>query len=228
MTANAIEIKILTARALATVLDKIGHKFEQQSGHKLNVDSGFGPDFVRRIDAGEDFDILVCRQSIIDPLFKDGKLIAETRTKLVRSRIGVEVRAGSPKPDVGSVEAFKRALLKAKSIGYLKIGGVPQLLDRLGLTEAVKAKVTIPDSDVVSELVAQGELELGIIAITQILTTPGVELAGPLPEEIQYFSVFAGGVSVNSKAPDAARDLINFLTGPTAWPVIKEQGMEPL
>ncbi len=228
MTADAIEIKILTARALATVLDKIGHKFEQQSGHKLNVDSGFGPDFVRRIDAGEDFDILVCRQSIIDPLFKDGKLIAETRTKLVRSRIGVEVRAGSPKPDVGSVEAFKRALLKAKSIGYLKIGGVPQLLDRLGLTEAVKAKVTMPDSDVVSELVAQGELELGIIAITQILTTPGVELAGPLPEEIQYFSVFAGGVSVNSKAPDAARDLINFLTGPKAWPVIKEQGMEPL
>ncbi len=228
MTADAIEIKILTARALATVLDKIGHKFEQQSGHKLNVDSGFGPDFVRRIDAGEAFDILVCRQSIIDPLFKDGKLIAETRTKLVRSRIGVEVRAGSPKPDVGSVEAFKRALLKAKSIGYLKIGGVPQLLDRLGLTEAVKAKVTMPDSDVVSELVAQGELELGIIAITQILTTPGVELAGPLPEEIQYFSVFAGGVSVNSKAPDAARDLINFLTGPTAWPVIKEQGMEPL
>ena len=228
MTADAIEIKILTARALATVLDKIGHKFEQQSGHKLNVDSGFGPDFVRRIDAGEAFDILVCRQSIIDPLFKDGKLIAETRTKLVRSRIGVEVRAGSPKPDVGSVEAFKRALLKAKSIGYLKIGGVPQLLDRLGLTEAVKAKVTMPDSDVVSELVAQGELELGIIAITQILTTPGVELAGPLPEEIQYFSVFAGGVSVNSKAPDAARDLINFLTGPKAWPVIKEQGMEPL
>ncbi len=228
MTADAIEIKILTARALATVLDKIGHKFEQQSGHKLNVDSGFGPDFVRRIDAGEAFDILVCRQSIIDPLFKDGKLIAETRTKLVRSRIGVEVRAGSPKPDVGSVEAFKRTLLRAKSIGYLKIGGVPQLLDRLGLTEAVKAKVTMPDSDVVSELVAQGELELGIIAITQILTTPGVELAGPLPEEIQYFSVFAGGVSVNSKAPDAARDLINFLTGPTAWPVIKEQGMEPL
>ncbi len=228
MTADAIEIKILTARALATVLDKIGHKFEQQSGHKLNVDSGFGPDFVRRIDAGEAFDILVCRQSIIDPLFKDGKLIAEICTKLVRSRIGVEVRAGSPKPDVGSVEAFKRALLRAKSIGYLKIGGVPQLLDRLGLTEAVKAKVTMPDSDVVSELVAQGELELGIIAITQILTTPGVELAGPLPEEIQYFSVFAGGVSVNSKAPDAARDLINFLTGPTAWPVIKEQGMEPL
>lgn len=228
MTADTIQIKILTARALATVLDKIGHKFEQQSGHKLNVVSGYGPDFVRRIDAGEAFDILVCRQSIIDRLFKDGKLIAETRTNLVRSRIGVEVRSGSPKPDVGSVEAFKRALLKANSIGYLKIGGVPQLLDRLGLTEAVKAKVTMPDSDVVSELVAQGELELGIIAITQILTTPGVELAGPLPEEIQYFSVFAGGVSVNSKAPDAARDLINFVKGPTAWPVIKEQGMEPL
>ena len=228
MTANAVEIKILTARALTTVLDKIGHKFEQQSGQKLNVINGFGSDFVRRIDAGEAFDILICRDSIIDRPFKDGKLIAETRTKLVRSGYGVEVRAGSPKPDVGSVEAFKRAILKAKSIGYLKIAGVPELLDRLGLTEAVKSKVTMPDTDIVSELVAKGELELGIVAITQILTTPGVELAGPLPEELQYYAVFAGGVSVNSTAQDAARDLINFLKGPTAWPVIKEQGMEPL
>ncbi len=227
MTANAVEIKILTARALTTVLDKIGHKFEQQSGQKLNVINGFGLDFVRRIDAGEAFDILICRDSIIDRPFKDGKLIAETRTKLFRSGYGVEVRAGSPKPDVGSVEAFKHAVLKAKSIGYLKIAGVQQLLDRLGLTEAVKSKVTMLDTDVVSELVAQGELELGIVAITQILTTPGVELAGPLPDEIQYYAIFTGGVSVNSKAPDAAGDLINFLKGPTASPVIKEQGMQP-
>ena len=228
MTVGVTEIKILTARALATVLGKIGPEFERQSGHRLNVVSGYGPDFLRRIDAGEPFDIIAVRLSILDRLFKDGKLIAKTRTELVRSGTGVEVRTGSPKPDVGSLEAFKRALLKAKSVGYLKIGGVPELLDRLGLTEAVKAKVTMPDTDIVSELVARGELELGIVVIPQILTTPGVELAGPLPEEIQFHSVFAGGVSVDSKAPDAARQLINFLKGPTASPVIKEQGMEPL
>ncbi len=228
MTVGVTEMKILTARALATVLDKIGPEFERQSGHRLNVVSGYGPDFLRRIDAGEPFDIIAVRLSILDRLFKDGKLIAKTRTELVRSGTGVEVRTGSPKPDVGSLEAFKRALLKAKSVGYLKIGGVPELLDRLGLTEAVKAKVTMPDTDIVSELVAQGELELGIVVITQILTTPGVELAGPLPEEIQFYSVFAGGVSVSSKAPGAAQDLIDFLRGPIAAPVIKEQGMEPL
>jgi molybdate transport system substrate-binding protein len=139
----------------------------------------------------------------------------------------VEVRAGAPKPDISSVEAFKRALLNAKSIGYLPTGGVPPLVDRLGIADAIKSKVTTPASDIVSELVAKGELELGVVVITQILTTPGVELVGPLPPEIQFYAVFTAGVSAHSKAPRAARDLIKFLTGPTAIPVIKSQGMEP-
>jgi len=160
-------------------------------------------------------------------LIKDGKIIADTRTNLVRSGIGVGVRAGAPKPDISSVEAFKRALLNAKSIGYLPTGGVPQLVDRLGIADAIKSKVTIPTSDIASELVAKGELELVVVVITQIMTTPGVELVGPLPPEIQYYTVFTAGVSVDSKAPGAARDLIKFLTGPTAIPVIKSQGMEP-
>ena len=94
------------------------------------------------------------------------------------------MRAGAPKPDISSVEAFKRALLNAKSIAYLRVGGVPQLVERLGIAEAIKSKVIIPDTDIVSELVAKGEIELGIPVITQILTTPGVELVGPLPPEI--------------------------------------------
>jgi molybdate transport system substrate-binding protein len=105
-------------------------------------------------------------------------------------------------------------------------GAVQQLIDRLGISEAIKSKVTIPASDIVSELVAKGELELGVVVITQILTTPGVELVGPLPPEIQSYTVFTAGVSANSKTARAARDLIKFLTGPTAIPVIKSQGME--
>ena len=104
---------------------------------------------------------------------------------------------------------------------------MPQLIERLGMAEAVRAKATIPPSDIVTELVAKGEIELGVVVITQILTTPGVELVGPLPPEIQYYITFAAGVSANSKAPGAARELIKFLTGPTAIPVIKAQGMEP-
>jgi molybdate transport system substrate-binding protein len=225
--ANAAEIKVFTARAIATVLDKVGPDFERETGHKLNVISGFGPVFVRQINAGEPFDILVSTPATMEGLFKDGKLIADSRTNLVRSGTGVEVRAGAPKPDISSVEAFKRALLNAKSIGYLRVGGVPELVDRLGIADAIKSKVTIPDTDVVSELVAKGELELGVVVMTQILTTPGVELVGPLPPEIQFYITFVAGISANSKAPDAARDLIKYLTGPKATPVIKSQGMEP-
>lgn len=145
----------------------------------------------------------------------------------MRSGTGVEVRAGAPKPDISTVEAFKRALLNSKSIGYLRVGGVPQLVDRLGIADAIKSKVTIPDTDEVSELVAKGELELGVVVITQILTTRGVELVGPLPPEIQFYTMFVAGVSANSKVPDAARALIKYLTSPMAIPVIKSQGMEP-
>ena len=139
----------------------------------------------------------------------------------------MEVRTGASKPDLSTVDAFKRALLNAKSIGYLRVGGVPQLVDRLGIADAIKSKVTIPDTDAVSELVANGELELGVVVITQILTTPGVELVGPLPPEIQFYTMFVAGISANSKVQNAARDLIKYLAGPVAIPVIKSQGMEP-
>jgi molybdate transport system substrate-binding protein len=104
---------------------------------------------------------------------------------------------------------------------------VPQLMDRLGIADAIKSKVTILETDTVSELVAKGELELGVVVMTQILTTSGVELVGPLPPEIQFYTIFVAGISADSKAPDAARDLIKFLRGPTAMPVMKAQGMEP-
>jgi len=158
-------------------------------------------------------------------------VIADTRAELVRTGIGVEVRAGAPKPDISSVEAFKRTLLDARSIAYLKEGAsglyLAGLLDRLGIADAIKSKVTRPDADVVSELVAKGEIEIGIVGMTQILTTPGVQLVGPLPAEIQSYVSFVGAVGTNSHAPDAARELIKFLTGPVAVPVIKSQGMEP-
>lgn len=225
---DAAEIKIFTSRAIATVLEKIGPEFERTTGHTLNVISGFSPVFVKQINAGEPFDVVVSPPSTIDALVKDRHVVADTRTNLVRSGFGVAVRAGAPKPDIGSVEAFKRALLNAKSIGYIQTAGVPQLVDRLGIADTIKPKTTIPLSDIVTELVAKGEIELGVVVITQIVTTPGVELLGPLPPEIQYYITFTAGVSANSKAPEAARELIKFLTGPTAVPVIKAQGMEPI
>ena len=228
--ANAAEIKVWTARALATVLAEIGPQFERTTGHNLNISTGLSTEFVRRANAGESFDVMINGSGPGDSWIKDGKIIAATRTSIARSGIGVEVRAGARKPDISSVEAFKRALLEAKSIAYLRVGSgiyLAGLLERLGIADAIKSKVTRPESDLVSELVAKGEVELGMVVITQILTTPGVELVGPLPPEIQSYVVFTAGVSANSRVPDAAKQLMKFLTGPTAIPVIKAQGMEP-
>jgi molybdate transport system substrate-binding protein len=225
--ANAAEIKVLASRAVATVLGEVGPEFERATGHKLNVITGFSPVFVKQINAGEPFDIIASPPGAINGLVKDGKVVAETRTTLVRAGYGVAVRAGAAKPDVSTTESFTRAVLDAKSIGYLPTPGVPELLERLKIADAIKWKVTKPNSDIVNELVARGELEIGIILITQVITTPGLDLAGPLPPEIQVYTVFEAIVSANSKAPDAARALIKFLTGPAANPVIKAQGMEP-
>jgi molybdate transport system substrate-binding protein len=228
---DAAEIKVWTARAIATVLAKVGPQFEHATGHELAISSDLSSAFVRRANAGEPFDLLITGSGALDGLIRDGKIIAGTRTEIARSGIGVGVRAGAPRPDISSVEAFKRALLDAKSIAYLKDVGsgihVARLLERLGIAETVKSKVTRPESDIVSELVASGEVELGLVVITQILTTPGVELVGPLPAEIQSYVAFTAGISANSREPEAARGLINFLTGPIATPVMRGQGMEP-
>lgn len=226
--ASAAEIKVFTARAGATVLEKIGPEFERVTGHRLNViyDADFGA-ILRRIAANEPFDVVIRGTEGIDSMIKDGTIAAGTRTNLFHSGIGVEVRTDTPRPDISSVDAFRRTLLRAKSIGYFRPNRVQELIERLGLTDALRAKVTTPNTDTVSELVARGELELGIVVTTQILTTPGVEFVGPLPAEIQYDYPFAAGISANSKAPGAALDLVKFLTGPVTIPVIKSQFMEP-
>jgi molybdate transport system substrate-binding protein len=126
------------------------------------------------------------------------------------------------------VDAFKRALLNAKSITYLPTPGVPQLLERLGLKEALASKTTVPKTEISTELVAKGEIELAIIVVTQAFTTPGVELAGPLPPEIQTPTVFGAAIASDSRFPDAAQRLLDSFKTPRAIEVIKAQGMEPM
>jgi molybdate transport system substrate-binding protein len=227
-TAGADELKLLTVRAITTILWEIGPEFERTTGHKLDVDTGFSPAFSKRIREGEAFDLTFAPMAAIDALIRDGLVIPESRTPMVKSDAGVEVRAGAPKPDIRTVDAFKQTLLNAKSIAYLPMAGVPQLIDRLGLTEALRAKTVIPNADIVSELVAKGEVELGIIVVTQIMTTPGVELVGALPPELRITSQFVGAISSKSQATDAARDLIAFLKTPKAVEVMRKQGMEPM
>ena len=228
--AAADEIRVWTARAIATVLAEIGPEFERDTGHRLIITSDLPPAFLRRLDAGEPFDLLISGSSPVDEWIQNGKIAANTRADIARSGIGVEVKAGSRKPDIRTVDAFKLALLNARSIAYLKVGSgvyLEGLLERLGISKALESRTIRPDSDVVSELVAKGDVEIGMTVITQILTTPGVDLAGPLPPELQSYVTFVAGVSSQSRAPKAASALIKFLAGPRAIAVIKAQGMEP-
>jgi len=223
------EIKVWGPRAIATVLWEVGSQFELLTGHQLDIDSALADSYVKRLNSAERFDVFIGVSALVDALIKDGKIVADSRTPLVRSWIGVEVRAGAPRPDIGSVEAFKRTLLAAESIAYLNVGGgvhIAAMIERLGLANALRSKVTRPDTDIVSELVANGDVELGMVITAQILTTTGVQFVGPLPPPLQSDVAFVGGVSGDTKVPGAARELLGFLRGPAAAAVIKSQGME--
>jgi molybdate transport system substrate-binding protein len=223
------ELRVWTARALATVLAEVGPEFERTSGVRLRIVDGLPPAFERQAARGEPFDILISGSATVDAWIRAGRVVAATRTDLARSGIGVAVRSGAPRPDLSSVDAFRNALLAAKSIAYLPVGSglyLDSLFRRLDLTNVIAAKAKRPQGDSVSLMVARGEIELGLVVLTQILTTPGVEFAGPLPANIQSYVTFAAAVSSSARAPVAARQLIAFLQSPAAARVIVSQGME--
>jgi len=230
-TARSAELKIFGSRVTKMMIGDLGPAFEQSTGHKLNVVTDVAAVMKRRIEAGEAFDLAVLVDFQTDGLIKAGKLLPDTRADIMRAGIGVAVKRGAPKPDIGTVEAFKRTLLEAKSITYLKEGAstihLDKLFARLGIADALKAKTIQPMTESVSEMVAAGQAELGIIVIPNILSVPGAELVGPIPEEVQSWIMFTAGVSARSPNQQAARDVIKLLTGPAAIPAIRSKGMEP-
>ena len=224
--ANCAELKIFGSRVTKMVMTELGPQFERSSGYTPVVVADVAAVMKRRIEAGEPFDLAVLVDFQADELIKAGKLVAETRTDVMKAGIGVAVKRGAPKPDIGTVDAFKRALLDAKSITYLKEGAstiyLDRLFTRLGIAEALRAKTVKPDTETVSERVAQGEVELA-----NILSVPGAELVGPLPSEVQSYIVFTAAVSAQSPNQQAARDLIKLITSPAVVPLLKAKGMEP-
>jgi molybdate transport system substrate-binding protein len=229
--AQSAELKIFGSRVTKMVVDSIGPQFEQATGHKLVVLTDVAASLKRRIEQGEPFDLAVLVNFQTDALIKTSKLLADTRTDLMKAGIGLAVRRGAPVPDITTVEAFKQTLLSAKSITYLKEGASTIYLDglfkRLGIADQLRDKTVKPETESVSEKVAAGEVELGMIVIPNILSVPGAQLAGPLPEEIQSYIVFTAAVAANSTNQEAARDLVAFLRSPAAIATIKANGMVP-
>jgi molybdate transport system substrate-binding protein len=225
------EIKIFGSRVTRMVVEQVGPQFEQATGHRLVVVTDVAAVMKRRIEAGEPFDLAVLVNFQADEMIGKGKLASETRSDIMKAGIGVAVRRGAQVPDISTVEAFKQTLLAAKSITYLKEGASTIYLDglfvRLGLADALRAKTVKPATESVSEAVAAGDVELGLIVIPNILSVPGAQLAGPLPEDIQSYIVFTAATAVNSPHPQAARDLIAFLKSPAAIAAIKAKGMSP-
>ena len=181
-----------------------------------------------RIEKGETVDFAIVGDAAMDDLVKQGKLVAGTRVVIARSGLGVAIRKGTPKPDLGTTEAFKRALMNAKSIAYNENGltGIylTGLFQRLGIAEEVKRRFKNGSG---AELVAKGGAEIGMAQASEISPVAGAELAGPLPEDIQSYTIFPGAVSASAKQADAARALIKFLASPEALRVMKAKGLAP-
>jgi molybdate transport system substrate-binding protein len=229
--ASSAELKIFGSRVTKMIVEDVGPQFERATGHRLVVFTDVAAVMKRRIEAGEPFDLAILVNFQTDDLITKGKLVADTRSDLMKAGIGVAVRRGAKVPDIGTVEAFKQTLLDAKSITYLKEGASTIYLDRLfarmGIADALRAKTIKPETESVSEAVATGDVELGIIVIPNILSVPGAQLVGPIPEDIQSYIVFTAAVAANSPNQQAARDLISFLRSPAAISAIKAKGMSP-
>lgn len=232
--ADAAEVKILTTGAFKSVVLAVVPDFEKQTGHKVKVDNDTAGALSKRIEAGEAFDVAVITPAAIDDLSKKGKIVDGSRLALASVGVGVMVKAGAPAPDVSTVDAFKRALIDAKSVAYIDpaSGGssgiyLQKLFERLGLADAVAAKAKLKRGGYVADLIVSGEAELGIHQISEIVPVKEVTLVGPLPKEIQNFTIYAAGLSAASQQIEAAKALIKALSGPAAAAVLKAKGMQP-
>jgi molybdate transport system substrate-binding protein len=232
--ASAVEIKVLTAGAFKQVVLALVPDFEKQTGNKVVVDNDTVGALKKRIESGEAFDVAVITPALIDELAAAGKIATGSRVNLATVGIGVVVKEGAPKPDISTVEAFKSALLAAKSVAYIDpaSGGssgiyVDKLLEKLGIADQIRPKAKLKKGGHVAELIASGEAELGLHQISEIVPVKGVELVGPFPKEIQNTTTYASGLSASAQNKDAAQVLIKAFSSPEAAAVLKSKGMEP-
>ena len=195
-------------------------QFERATGNTIKLHFEVNADLKKKIEAGEAFDVAVLNPPVIDALIKDGKLVAGSRADIGRSGLGLAVRKGAPKPDISSAEAFKRTLLAAKAVAYPGKGAsglyFVSLLDRLGIKAEMQGKLKPMAAEDTVEVVARGEADMVVVVATRITGVPGVDLVGPIPEDLQTKIGFAAGLSASAKERDAAQALIRFLTAPAA------------
>jgi len=229
-----LEIKVLALKSPQIVINELAPEFEKQNGCKITHVLGAGDmplHIWEKIETGENFDAAFVPPFVLDRLQKEGRTVASSRTNFLRVPIGVAVKAGAGKPDISSVAAFKQTVLDASSIAYLKAGlsgpHLDELFDRFGIANEVQAKAKRTETDTVGELVAEGDAEIGVTAIATLMATPGIDIVGQIPSDIQSYVSFVAAISTTTGVPDIAGKLIDYLTGPAAVPVFRSKGMEP-
>jgi len=229
--AHAAEVKILTAGAMKAVVLELVPAFEKETGHKAVVDNDTAGGLVKRIEGGEAFDLAIITPGAIRELGTKGKVAAGVN--VARVGVGIVVKEGAAAPDVSTVDAFKKALLAAKTVAYIDpdSGGssgiyLVGLFEKMGIAGDIKPKAKLKRGGYVADLIASGEAELGLHQISEILPVKGVKLVGPLPAEIQNYTTYAAAVGKDAKQPDGASAMLKLLTGAVAEPVLKSRGME--
>jgi molybdate transport system substrate-binding protein len=228
--AQKAPVRALVSNGVKAVVEELQPQCERAIGRPLQIQFASTTDLVKKIEAGEAFDVTMLTSDAVDQLVKSGKL-APKATPLARCGVGVGIRSGAPKPEIGTPEAMKRTLLKAKSVTYAEDGAsrvfVEKMEDRLGIASELKAKTTLTHgSGAATANVADGKSDLVLTLASEILPVHGIELAGPLPEALQGYINFAAGVAADARDPASANAVIQFLKGPSAAPVYKAKGME--
>jgi molybdate transport system substrate-binding protein len=232
----ADDITVMSSGSTSPALLKVAPLFEQSTGHKIVVlatEMGVAPNTIpNRIRRGEPVDVLLLNASMIDGLTKEGFVLPGSRVDLARSRIGIAVRVGSPRPGVRSVDDIKQALLAARSVALsAQTSGVyvsTELLPRLGIADQVLPKVRRVEGELVGDVLARGGADIGFQQISELLAVPGVDYLGPLPSEVQRVTLMSAAIPVSGRSRNAARALLTFLTSPEAAAVIKATGLEPV
>lgn len=227
----ATEIRVLSSIATREAYNELVPQFEKSSGHRVATTWAGTTAIMQKMTAGESHDLIIISGAELDELIRQGKVAADSRVTLARCGIGIAIRAGAPKPDVSSAGALKKALLAAKTVGYTSgPSGVymGKLIERMGIADQIKPKFkSVPSGGTIGTIVASGDCEIGFQQVSEIVHIPGVDFAGPLPDEVQHITVFCCGVPAGAANANAARSLASFLSSAGAAAVMKRHGLEP-
>jgi molybdate transport system substrate-binding protein len=235
--ADAAEIRVMISGGLTAAFNSLVPEFERQTGNKVLV--AYGPSMGTTVNAipvrlarGEPADVLIMVGYALGDLIENGKVSADSRVDLVKSPIGVAVKTGAARPDISSADSLKRALLAAKSIAYSdSASGVyvsTEMFKKLGIEEDMKAKARKIPATPVGEIVAKGEAEIGFQQISELKPVAGIDIVGPVPEDLQKITIFSAGIATVAKEPEAGKALITFLGSPAAHDTIVNSGLDPI